>query len=1222
MFQPLFVRSLTEDEKKQLATRAESLNREEARRAGVVLLSSQGKTASDIARSLGFHPSNVKKWVRKFNEEGLAGLAIRKRGPREGPRPSFTRDQIDRLLDLASTTPSQVGYSFERWTAQKLANAAVKEGIVDKISHVTVQQILKRKAVTTPSIRDVVREGTHSDNGLVQSGRAALRSSQFDQAVTLFQEALAAPTVSGEEEAELRILLSQSLEELSRYEDSFKAVEKLEYPHVLMTFSPGLRARVKLRIGWTHSWLRDHPKAIASLNDAKKLFLELQDEAGISEANYALGRTYIGLSEFRIARDHLITAINALRSAYEPELLARIYFQLGTVDFYEGSVAKAKECYLKALNLAENSSNSNLKGMILLNLGMSFSYDDPAGRAESVQYSQKAILLLEASGHKDFLALAYNNLGENHRLAGLWDQASDVLNKAIEIALRFSQPTHEATAKGTLAEILSSRGRLAEAESHATTAIELASANSDRWLESYVRRVLASVYLATDRDEEALSSLRHALRISTAVGDLEGITLAQVALAEAHYSQGGLDQAREYLELAQGRLREEKSKPLYITGLIQRLLGMLEAAGGRYAIGRQHVAQSISIFTTTEIPFEVGRSQDAMGQMLALAGEPNAAEAHFSQARAIFEELRAQPWVDSVMKALAWLDSAAVNGEPPGSAPRRLTPVPGTGGAGSGLADRLDTLGSGLLDGSGGSVDYRIHTAGNDILLMQRLIEASASRELLINELCSVVYENFDADYAAVLKAGGNRKPEVLASQGIATQELRLLLSELDPSLVEAGAASGAYFAILASIGGDSAGATNRTPALVLYIHARSGDFPSMDQTRLQPLIKQVELGLETCALRDSASIPAPDRSDYQTRTITPGFIVGSALMFEVVEKIHKIRTSDVTVLITGESGTGKELVARALHAESARARAIFLPFNCTATPRDLIESQLFGHRRGAFTGATTNYPGMVRAAEGGTLFLDEIGDVALEVQPKLMRFLQEGEIQPLGETRPVKVDVRVVAATNSDLERAVEEGRFREDLFHRLNIIRIHVPPLRERREEIPALASFFLDHFASRSGKPRLTLTQEAMDSLTEYQWPGNVRQLRNEIERVTAYASDGARVSADDLTPEIANGSKRFSQRRPASRAGGAGNNHNAAEFAMPSSTSNPGNSAYQSNRAGSPIKLKDAVADLESRLIKDALARNRNNVSKTAFELGLSRRGLRLKLAQLGIDREYP
>src|SRR5262249_52080875 len=159
-----------------------------------------------------------------------------------------------------------------------------------------------------------------------------------------------------------------------------------------------------------------------------------------------------------------------------------------------------------------------------------------------------------------------------------------------------------------------------------------------------------------------------------------------------------------------------------------------------------------------------------------------------------------------------------------------------------------------------------------------------------------------------------------------------------------------------------------------------------------------------------------------------------------VLEQIHKIRSSDVTVLITGESGTGKELIARALHAGSSRRTNTFIPFNCSAAPRDMLESQLFGFRKGAFTGAATNNPGIIRTAERGTLFLDEIGDLPLDLQPKLLRFLQEGEIHPLGENQPERVDVRVLAATNSNLEVAVAEGRFREDLFHRLNVIRIQV--------------------------------------------------------------------------------------------------------------------------------------------------------------------------------------
>jgi DNA-binding NtrC family response regulator len=339
--------------------------------------------------------------------------------------------------------------------------------------------------------------------------------------------------------------------------------------------------------------------------------------------------------------------------------------------------------------------------------------------------------------------------------------------------------------------------------------------------------------------------------------------------------------------------------------------------------------------------------------------------------------------------------------------------------------------------------------------------------------------------------------------------------------------------------------------------------------------------------------------------------------MFDSIDKIYKIRTSDVTVLITGESGTGKELVARYIHNQSARARAIFLPFNCTSAPKDIVDSQLFGHRRGAFTGATANYPGIIKAADGGTLFLDEIGDLSLEVQPKLMRFLQEGEIQPLGETKPLRVDVRILAATNTDLERAVDDGRFREDLFHRLNIIRIHVPPLRERREEIPVLAAHFLDHFSSRAGKQPLTMTQEAIDALTEHDWSGNVRQLRNEMERVVAYALDGARISTEDLSPEVIHPRRQaFLERQRA-----------AAERTQPLAGGNRHLSSTNVNGfvpagQGTPVKLREATAKVERQLIEEALARNRNNLSRTAIDLGLSRRGLRLKLAQLGIQKGSP
>jgi hydrogenase-4 transcriptional activator len=1165
MFQPLIVRALVPSEREGLARCADSANREEASRAQVILLSAEGKTAAEISQRLGSHPSNVKKWIRKFNEHGLVGIAAKKRGPQGGPRPRFTAEQTEGILRLSKTDPGAMSYSFREWTPQKLATAAVEQGIVDRISHVTVRQILSRQTPAESMARpsEPAGQGTaravQADQLDFQLGETALAQSRYEAAAERLYAALTTISDSPEQEAIARSLLSKALEELSKYDEAQEVIAKYDDPRMLSLLSPRTRARVRLRIGWVNSFLRDHAKAIAALNEGRRLFLELGDDLGVSEAHYALGRTYIEINEFRIARDHLVLAAGFQKSAPDPTLLAQIYNRLGVVDFYEGAFSSSKQNYVKALELAERSTNTNLLGTILINLGTSIFHGYPGEREESAAYLKRAIECLEKGGHKDYLAVAYNNLGDNLQYAGQWQEAVDALERAIEVARRFEQPGSEAAARVTLAEILRARGELSEAENHLRRSLDLIE-GTDKWLESNALRVLASVYRAAGRSEPALKTLRQALQLSTSIGDLHGVTLAQVSLADLHFSQGGYDQAREYLELAQERLKEEKS--LSISGLIQRLTGKLEQASGRLPEAKQHIAQSISIFTTTEITYELALSHYEMGLLLKRARDLRGAKSNLLQAKAIFERVGAEPDIEICRKALA-----------------------------------------ALMEGEDGSQAVRVNPL-NDVLLMQRLIEASASRELLVRELAAVISENFPVEQVAIFRLEETGMAEPLATQGISREDAERLCVSLDLSLAETISRSTDGYVIRI---GDS----SRAP-IVVYIKANG----AFDVGRLQPLLKQTELGLETCSLRATAfSGPGRDR-EQPIQTIMPGFIVASASMFDVIDKIYKIRTNDVTVLITGESGTGKELVARYIHGQSARARAIFLPFNCTATPKEIIDSQLFGHRKGSFTGATTNYPGIIKAADGGTLFLDEIGDLSLEVQPKLMRFLQEGEIQPLGETKPARVDVRILAATNTDLENAVEDGRFREDLFHRLNIIRIHVPPLRDRREEVPVLASHFLEHFSSRSGKQNVTMTQEAIDSLSGHYWPGNVRQLRNEIERVVAYAPDGARISIDDLSPEVAHPRRQMRQDRPQQGHANFGS-FNGERF--PERTNGNGINGWDAGAGRA--KLKEAIAELERKLIQEALGRNKNNLSRTAIDLGLSRRGLRLKLAQLGISKEH-
>jgi len=246
--------------------------------------------------------------------------------------------------------------------------------------------------------------------------------------------------------------------------------------------------------------------------------------------------------------------------------------------------------------------------------------------------------------------------------------------------------------------------------------------------------------------------------------------------------------------------------------------------------------------------------------------------------------------------------------------------------------------------------------------------------------------------------------------------------------------------------------------------------------------------------------------------------IVGqSPALRSTLDIIRQAAPSSATVLLLGESGTGKELFARALHEHSTRAQAPFVPINCAAIPDTILESELFGYERGAFTGAVARKEGRIERAQGGTLFLDEIGELSLGVQVKLLRFLQEGEIERLGGTSPVKVDSRVVAATNRDLSSAVQSGKFREDLYYRLNVIQVILPPLRERVEDIPLLADHFVGKYAAKNGKQFSGITPSAMEALEAYPWPGNVRELEHAIERAVVLSS-GSEIDIDALPQPV--------------------------------------------------------------------------------------------------------
>ena len=302
-------------------------------------------------------------------------------------------------------------------------------------------------------------------------------------------------------------------------------------------------------------------------------------------------------------------------------------------------------------------------------------------------------------------------------------------------------------------------------------------------------------------------------------------------------------------------------------------------------------------------------------------------------------------------------------------------------------------------------------------------------------------------------------------------------------------------------------------------------------------------------------------------------------LIQKITQLVRKVATTDATILIMGESGTGKELIARAIHALSTRVDRPFIPVNCGAIPAELLESEMFGHERGAFTGAIGQRAGMFQLANGGTIFLDEVGEMSATLQVKLLRVLQDREIRPVGADRVFKVDVRVLAASNKDLAAEVEEGNFREDLFYRLQVIPIVMPPLRERRSDIPLLTSHFLEkHNRKRSGRPA-RIVEEAMVHLWEYDWPGNVRELENLLERLVILSEDGV-IGVEHLPPSI----RSF-----------------ISEKKIPRPT-----------LGEEGLDLNTAVEEFENRLIEEALRRTKGNKQAAARLLGLKRTTLVAKL----------
>jgi len=1001
--------------------------------------------------------------------------------------------------------------------------------------------------------RSISRE---SIDALFQSVGQKLREGLSGEAEKLLTEAIERHDHTPDDLANLKRLLSFTLETTGRYKESLETIRSVADEDNLARLDIETQITLTTQAAIAFSNTGDQPRAVTLLkeNREKADANELRPLYGSIEI--ALARVYRKLSEYPICRDHAQSALEHFRDYGDWLGMAEAYREIANSYHQEGNSQKSIENFELGINIIGGNSAPFMLGKLYTD--MSGAYWFLRRPQDGIACLEKSIEFFDQTEHALNTVIAYNNLGINLMLIGEWAKAEEMIGRALEIGEKENY-VHVAGIYDSLGELKILRNELDDAEKLLDKAVAFAEEHKHPWYTVQSMRNLARCYLAQGKFKKAIEKARATIDRSIEIGNKHYANMAGLVLAESYLSQGGIEECESSLQIIED---SDPSADFFVLGNIQRIRGLAALAEEDNELAVHHFSRGLTIFEAAEDLYHTGLLHHLLGTSLDPRNSARARR-HLTSALDIVKKLGITSCIEKIGKEIKQFDVSAAS--------------------------------------TGARVSEKRPNSVVSQLLTVRLAEATASRELLFRELVAVLQQESNARKIVIAQYNDQKRLYPFITHGYSPQESNELVGKLNDAVAasdEKTLARTKNIAIFQLRGSPA-------PPAVLLISPQSGAILN-DDSSLAPLLRVVELGMDVVALRakDKSAPTEHETSPYTSNSLMPGFIHSSPAMTSLVEEVYKIRSSDVTVLVTGESGTGKELVSRAIHTLSNRKDKIFVPFNCTAVPKELAEGHLFGYKKGAFTGAVADSPGTIRTADGGTLFLDEVGDLPLDIQPKILRFLQEGEIQPLGEKKPLKVDVRIIAATNMPLEDKVADGTFREDLYYRLNVIRLRVPPLRERRSEIPPIVQYYVNHYSSRFDKHNVTITPQAVDMLMVCNWEGNVRQLCNEIQRVVARAVDNEVITPDHLSPELKRSAKPLTP-------------FDADSNVRPIASYDGAVSPFTNIQAGGT--LESAVSELEMQLIRSSLARHNWNISRVATELGLTRRGLYLKLSRYGIEK---
>jgi len=926
---------------------------------------------------------------------------------------------------------------------------------------------------------------------------------------------------SGSESATLYRKIGNILEKKGRYEDALKSF--WSGLHQLgKTGDPIEKAKLYDEIGWIHYRKGEYETAIDYCKQNLRIAEEENATDEIPQVFNILGIIYWNKGDLPIAQRYYQKSLELSEKIGDICGVAKLYNNLGLLYKHLDDWKKATECYQKSLEIKKKIGD--IKGVADVYCNLGIIYKDRGNWDKAEYYYGNGLKMAQKLGDFHIAAIFLNNLGLIYRRRGDWEKAKDYLKKSLKLNRELKNSQGIALSYENLGELYISQGNWTKAFAYLDKSLRTFYRLGVRSEQAAVYRLLGEVYIGKDNVQKALEFCYKSLEISRELGNLleEGNTLRVLA--------------------ALYRLKDEKENA---QKAFFQSIHILKKLGAEYDLGRTLLDLGCWMHKKGIEGLTIGSTTKSPLQCLAQAKEV------FQKSGAKKDMVRANELIHKEEKR------------------------------GLGLPEKEDRL----------FALYRISQIINSILDPDELL--TNLMDLVNLELKAqrgLIFLTNEKTNRLNLKVARNVDKETIED---ATKISRKIVREV---------LKGGKPIISSDVGNDPRFKENKSVILndirslicvplkvkekvigTIYVDSciSSNIFSEQDLKFLTNFANQAAIAIENTKLHQRLRKECEYlREEVRTKYHFENIIGNSARMQRVYGTLENVIKSSATVLIYGESGTGKELIARAIHYNGERKDKKFVAQNCSALPEHLLESELFGYVKGAFTGANKDKKGLFEVADGGTFFLDEISEMSPNLQVKLLRVLEDGEIRKVGGTETQNVDVRIIAATNKDLNKEVNQGKFREDLYYRLNVVNIDLPPLRDRKEDIPLLANHFLNKYSSQNSKGIRGFTQEAMELLTHYHWPGNVRELENEVERAVVLTTNQDLITAEVLSEKLKKVLRQIKI----------------------------------------PLKeesLKKMMDDVECRLLKQALGKNNWNRTRTAKALGLSRQALIKKISKYSL-----